>query len=122
MNKSTAIIHACSIPGDGTSKALKDTEISAVLQDEQLAWVHLDVRQEESREWLKREISYLDQIIIDALLAEETRPRVLEFKNGLLLILRGVNLNEDALPEDMVSIRIWVDPYRIISIQTMPLM
>ena len=34
-----------------------------------------------------------------------------------MLILRGVNLNENASPEDMVSIRLWIDPHRIISLQ-----
>jgi len=51
------------------------------------------------------------------LLADETRPRVLPVGEGVLLILRGVNLNDNASPEDMVSIRLWVDPYRIISLQ-----
>ena len=36
---------------------------------------------------------------------------------GVLLILRGVILNENASPEDMVSIRLWIDPHRIISLQ-----
>ncbi len=63
------------------------------------------------------EIQILDPLIIDALFAEETRPRILEFDNGALLIMRGVNLNTDAEPEDMVSIRLWVDGSRIISVR-----
>jgi zinc transporter len=35
----------------------------------------------------------------------------------VLLILRGVNLNDNAEPEDMVSIRIWVENRRFISVQ-----
>ena len=35
----------------------------------------------------------------------------------MLLILRGVNLNQDAKPEDMVSIRLWIDEHRIISVR-----
>jgi zinc transporter len=35
----------------------------------------------------------------------------------VLLILRGVNLNDNAEPEDMVSIRIWVENHRFISVQ-----
>jgi zinc transporter len=31
--------------------------------------------------------------------------------------LRGVNLNENEAPEDMVSLRLWVDEYRIISLR-----
>jgi zinc transporter len=54
-------------------------------------------------------------------LAEETRPRIVEFDEGALMILRGVNLNENAKPEDMISIRLWVDQHRIISVQRRPL-
>ncbi|MGR3571134.1 zinc transporter ZntB, partial [Brevirhabdus sp.] len=49
--------------------------------------------------------------------AEETRPRTTPIADGALMILRGVNLNEGAEPEDMVSIRLWVDAHRIISLQ-----
>jgi len=42
-----------------------------------------------------------DKIIGEALLAEETRPRIVPSAEGLLLILRGVNCNPGAEPEDM---------------------
>jgi zinc transporter len=35
---------------------------------------------------------------------------------GTMLLLRGVNLNPGADPEDMVSIRIWIEQTRIISV------
>ena len=35
----------------------------------------------------------------------------------MLLILRGVNLNPDSHPEDMVSLRVWIDAERIITIE-----
>ena len=67
-------------------------------------------------------ISYLDPFVVDALIAEETRPRVAEIGEGALIILRGVNLNENADPEDMVSIRIWADRNRIITSRKRPLL
>ena len=112
-----AILYATQINGDGSGTALDDDTISDVIHADQLAWIHLDARQEEARHWISEELSYLDPLIVDALLATETRPRVLEVDNGVLLILRGVNLNEDSEPEDMISIRLWVDPHRIISVQ-----
>lgn len=111
------IIHALKIEGDGRGTTLTGEAITHEIKDKALAWVHLDINDSESREWLEREITYLDQIIIDALLADETRPRILEFEQGALMILRGVNLNENAEPEDMVSVRLWIDESRIISIQ-----
>lgn len=121
MPNSAAIIHGCSIDEKGGGKALSGDALSDLLKDKKLAWVHLDATKPETRKWLEAEVSYLDHIILDALLAEETRPRILEFDQGALLILRGVNLNDDADPEDMVSIRLWVDASRIISIQRRPL-
>lgn len=82
-----------------------------------LAWVHFDANQPETRDWLEREASYLDPHILDALIANETRPRVIEYPEGFLVILRGVNLNEDAEEEDMISIRMWIDQHRIISVR-----
>ena len=52
-----------------------------------------------------------------ALLADETRPRISNHGDGMLVILRGVNCNENSDPEDMVSTRLWIDEHRIISVQ-----
>ena len=54
---------------------------------------------------------------MNAVLADVTWLRILPFGDGVLLILRGVNLNENVSPEDMVSIRLWNDPHRIILLQ-----
>jgi zinc transporter len=51
------------------------------------------------------------------LLAEEIRPRSLQIGEGLLVVLRDVNLNPGADPEDMVSIRLWIEPERVISVR-----
>ncbi|HBP86173.1 MAG TPA: CorA family divalent cation transporter [Nitrospirales bacterium] len=54
------------------------------------------------------------------LLAEETRPRITLFDDSLLLILRGVNFNPGAGPDDMVSIRLYIDAYPIVSVRHRP--
>ena len=60
--------------------------------------------------------------MIDGLLANETRPRCDSYADGILLNLRGVNLHPGAEPEDMVSIRLWVDEHRVISTRLRRLM
>lgn len=117
MSKNNGIIHAYSIDGKGSASVLSGDNIAEVVESEQLAWVHLDANEDSSKVWLKDELKFLDSIIVDALVADESRPRILQFDQGTLLILRGVNLNADSRPEDMVSIRIWVDAYRIISVR-----
>ncbi len=84
-------------------------------------WIHLHHTQGADHQWL-RDQSGLDQVVQDALLAAETRPRCTPHKSGALLNLRGVNLNPGADPEDMVSIRIWVDAHEIISVRLRQLM
>jgi zinc transporter len=83
--------------------------------------VHLDRTHEEARAWLTGEAG-LDAIVGEALLAEETRPRALSMGDALLVLLRGVNLNPGADPEDMVSIRLWIDPQRAIRLRAKKLL
>lgn len=91
--------------------------VKAALESDDLAWVHLDVSEASSRSWVEAELGFLDPLTVEALFAEETRPRILESETGALLILRGVNLNTETEPEDMVSIRLWVDDSRVISVR-----
>lgn len=137
MTQCSGIIYAYRIAAEGAAESLlpivlgsdgvptsgqqldaaSNTRINECLASPELCWVHLDINEPSSRQWAEAELSFLDPLIIDALFAEETRPRILEFDNGALLIMRGVNLNTDAEPEDMVSIRLWVDGSRIISVR-----
>jgi len=111
------ILLAYNFDNKGGGESLKGDAISKQIKDDAIAWVHLDANHSDTRAWLEKEVSYLDPFIIEALMAEETRPRMTQVDNGVLLILRGVNLNENADPEDMISIRLWVDQYRIISLR-----
>jgi zinc transporter len=108
------LITAYLLDGNGGGKNLQWDEIKDYSPDEGVLWVHLDFTHTNSQQWLV-EHSGLDPIISDALMADETRPRSLMTKDGLLVTLRGVNMNPGADPEDMVSIRVWIDGARIIS-------
>jgi zinc transporter len=55
--------------------------------------------------------------MVEALTAKETRPRSVVHKGGMLLILRGVNLNPGMDPEDMISLRFWIDENRIVTLR-----
>jgi zinc transporter len=111
------ILHAFLFDGKGGAGVLHGDDIINKIKSNDLAWVHLDAEHPNTRTWLQKNVSYLDELAIDALLADETRPRLLDIGEGFMVILRGVNLNENADPEDMVSIRLWVDPHRIISLR-----
>lgn len=117
MSEQSHIIHSYAFDGKGSGRSLSESEISKELKDKNLAWLHLDATDERTQGWLENSVDYLDKTILGALLAEEARPRLEEYDDGSLLILRGVNLNPDSDPEDMVSIRLWIDRNRIISVR-----
>lgn len=79
-------------------------------------WIHLHGDHPDAWNWMEWH-SGIDPSAIEALMAEETRPRMTEVDEGAVVILRGVNLNANEEPEDMVSIRIYVDKRRIISVR-----
>ncbi len=82
--------------------------------DEQLLWIHLDYSQSEAVAWLEKCV-WLDPLAVESLLEEASRPRAALFQQGLLVDLRGVNLNPGADPEDMVGLRLWLDEHCILS-------
>jgi len=85
-------------------------------KDYRLTWLHLDQKEQKARTWI-RDHAGIPDIAAEALIAEETRPRVQRFDDGTLLVLRGVNLNPGADPEDMVSLRIWIEPGFMITVR-----
>ncbi|OUS19035.1 hypothetical protein A9Q95_16200 [Rhodobacterales bacterium 59_46_T64] len=113
---SDLIKYAYALQAAGPRDALSEAAAITLLRDDALAWVHLDGTHAQARSWIEANLSYLDPHAISALLAEETRPRATRIGDGVLVILRGVNLNDGAEAEDMVSVRIWVDAQRVVSV------
>lgn len=62
-------------------------------------------------------IDAIDAVTVAALIVEDTRPRCLPHGSGALLILRGVNTEPGADPEDMVSLRLWIDTTKVVTFQ-----
>ena len=108
------LINAHILDGEGGGRRVGWKEIQEWTPTAGLLWVHLNLSAPEAQRWIKEE-SQLEDVVGDALLAEESRPRITGFDDGLLLALRGVNLNPGADPQDMVSLRIWAEKRRIIT-------
>jgi len=114
MLDNDSLITAYILDGQGGGKSLDWDEINNWSEADGVLWVHLDYTTNESQNWLM-EKSGLDAIVVSALMSDDPRPRSAVMQNGLLVMLRGVNMNPGADPEDMVSIRLWIDGNRIIS-------
>lgn len=121
-NLQWGLVHAYVLDGRGGARAVSRAELEDLqLSEEESIWLHWDRGHPLAQTWL-REQSGLGRFSCDLLLEENTRPRLLALPgNELLLFLRGVNLNPDALPEDMVSVRIFADAKRTISLRLRPL-
>ena len=113
------LIHALELDGQGGASPLAWEEVN--WSAGQNLWLHFDFEEADSVAWI-REQSQLSEVAVNGLLTEDTRPNFLRRNDNLLLILRGVNLNQGAEPEDMVSIRIWTDGQRMISTRRRQLM
>ncbi len=85
-------------PGDNTDKPL---------------WLHLDYSLDDTEQALL-ELG-LEPHICESLIRVDTRPRTVITNNGILVVLRGVNSNPGSDPEDMVSLRLWIEKNRLIT-------
>lgn len=79
-------------------------------------WVNLDRTKARAQQWLRQEAG-LDPIVAESLLATETRPGVQPFDDGLLVILRGVNLNPGVEVDEMITVRMWIAPTCVITLR-----
>jgi zinc transporter len=116
MNEKNGLVFSYILDGAGGGLTLTWEDIKHWIPEKGVLWLHLDYKNEGVQKWLN-EASGLNPIISEALLEEETRPRAVAYDDGLLLILRGVNCNPGSDPEDMVSLRMWLDKNRILSMR-----
>lgn len=107
-------LQCCVLDGKGGARTLTGEALDAWTPEQGVLWVHLDYTDPASRRWLKQS-GKLPRAALDVLLAEETRPRSFATPEGQLVVLRGVNMNPGDDPEDMVAVRLWIEPHRIIS-------
>ncbi|MDJ0946874.1 MAG: zinc transporter ZntB [Kiloniellales bacterium] len=117
MAEQDGLVFAYRIDGEGKAQSIGWEELSLADEDEGWLWIHLDRSAPRARDWLAEESGIDPLIVSDALLDEETRPRFTATEEGFLLILRGVNQDPSANPEDMVSIRIWAQARRLVSVR-----
>lgn len=75
-------------------------------------WLHCDRTAKPFAAWAE---ANLPAPVLVSLLQAETRPRCDAVGEGLLLTLRGINLNPGAEGEDMVALRLWVTERLIVT-------
>lgn len=105
------VIFAYALDGKGGATAIREPSP----RGDAPTWFHIDYSAPQAVRWLT-DVG-LPEEAIQSVVSNETRPRTVVTSEGTLIFLRGVNLNPGADPEDMVSIRLWVQPDRVVSVR-----
>lgn len=115
MTDDTGLVSAIVLDGDGGGRTLDWAGVRAWRPADGFLWVHLDRGADEAQRWLGEE-SGVPPIVRDALLTDiGNRPRSQSEPGGVFVNLRGANLNPGSEPEDMVTVRVWLEPGRAIT-------
>jgi len=107
---------------DGRVLSLVWKEVEAWTPTDGFLWVHLERDDPAAQAWIKGPAG-IDSLVALALLAEESRPRVEDVDDDLLVVLRGVNKirpgdpGEDDIDTQLVPIHIWMQSSRCISLR-----
>jgi zinc transporter len=109
-----ALLAAYLLDGRGGADSIAPQDIPVSVPASGTLWLHLDYSEASARQLLST-LEGLPAQVVENLQADDARPRSDPLDGGLLVILRGVNTNPGADPDDMVSIRVWLEPGRIIT-------
>jgi zinc transporter len=110
------LIDALVLDGKGGASSLSWEGVRAWKPADGTLWLNLDYTGAAAIAWLREE-SELDDVTVAALTDIDPRPRTVVSGDDLLVIIRGINNNAGAAPEDMVSIRAWIEPSRIVTLR-----
>ncbi len=86
----------------------------------EVLWMHLDRTRPGIAEWLEHGLG-IPEPTAELLTSDETRPRAFREGDALVATLRGINFNPGAEPEDMVSMQLWSNGTRLITLRRDPL-
>jgi zinc transporter len=112
----SGLSHAYLLDGRGGGAQLDWAGVERWTPSDGALWLNLDYSAPDAERWLGFE-SHIDPVVRDALLDSDPRPRAAAHGDALLLIVRGINVNEGATPEDMLSIRAWIEPGRVVTLR-----
>ncbi|MBN2644045.1 MAG: zinc transporter ZntB [Desulfuromonadaceae bacterium] len=102
------------LDGLGGAERLDEQTLTRLDAGAAPVWLHCDYTSPGLANWVANYFG-LPPLAIQALFAEDTRPRTIVINDGVLATLRGVNKNPGAAPEELISLRIWADKRCVIT-------
>jgi zinc transporter len=129
MSQLAGLIHAVQLDGNGGAIKLNEQQVIEQItapkptvgvipvpaNGTSAMWLHFDLNQLDTLQL--QSLFGLTLSTIEMLCAIDTRPRCVDTHNGVMLNLRGINVNPGEEPDDMVSLRILCQPHLFISIR-----
>ena len=112
------LIFAHVLDGRGGSAAISwnDAQNWKPRQNGEVLWAHLDRTHPIIEHWLIDQF-HIAEATIEVLTSNETRPRAFMDNGALITVMRGINFNPGAEPEDMIAMQIWADDSRVITLR-----
>ena len=115
------LLFALLLDGQGGAKRLSFEEAQNWTPEQGVLWMHMDLHAAETKEFLENK-SGINPLALESLTEEEEdRPRCVSFGSKLMLFLRAINLNPGEEPDDMISLRIWCENDRMITLRETPM-
>ncbi len=122
MDESDGLLFAYILDGKGGGKQIDWNGIREWKPDDGVLWVHLDRTGERAKDWVAGSIGIDPATSETLLMPTANRPRVQRINDGLMVIMRGVNLNPSDQPDDMVGLHMLIDSNRILTLRRRRLM
>ena len=115
------LLFARLLDGEGGGKSLSWKEARDASPGEgETLWLHLCRTHEEARPWLQRRLA-IPEPTAEMLTDDGNRPRAARDGEVLVAVLRGINFNPGAEPEDMISMQLWTDGRIFVTLRREPL-
>ena len=118
----TPLLFARVLDGKGGGRPIDWAEIQqwTPSSEDEVLWMHLCRNAPGVYEWLQDHVG-ISEPTAELLTSDQTRPRAFREDNTLVATLRGINFNPGAQPEDMISMQVWSDGARLITLRRHPL-
>jgi zinc transporter len=110
------------LDGKGGARAIawQDAHVWRPNAPGEVLWLHMCRSVDGVREWLEDSLG-VPEPTAELLTSDATRPRAFREGDALVATLRGINFNPGAEPEDMVSMQVWCDGTRLITLRRVAL-
>ncbi|MBD3728969.1 MAG: zinc transporter ZntB [Sphingomonadales bacterium] len=121
-DETTPLLYGRVLDGRGGGRAIGWDEVQRwqPAAPGEILWVHLYRTRPGVQQWLEQALG-IPEPTAELLISDESRPRAFREGQALVATLRGINFNPNAEPEDMVSMQLWSDGERLVTLRRHPL-